>query len=118
MGVSGAGDAPPGVSSFRGSARKDTGGKWGSLGLVTGVLGERGALQGASKIRHSARDSSIGLCFVGHGHGVQGEEGLNSDEFMGRAEDLSPVGIWDWETACENDFWGLFSYFVEKEEFY
>ena len=57
--VSGAGDAPPGVSSFRGSARKDTGGKWGSLGLVTGVLGERGALQGASKIRHSARGTPL-----------------------------------------------------------
>ena len=40
--------------------------------------------------------------------GFIGKRGLIVDEFLGRAEDLFPAVIWDWETACAKDFfWAL-----------
>ena len=93
-GVSGAGDTPSGVTSFRDSAKEDKGESGEYLWVVMGVL--RFGVRGVSKTRGDTgtREAHPLLTVLwDSGTGFIGKRGLIDEEFLGRAEDLFPAFI-------------------------
>ena len=93
-GVSGAGDTPSEVPSFRDSAKEDKGESGEYLWVVMGVL--RFGVRGVSKTRGDTgtREAHPLLTVLwDSGTGFIGKRGLIDEEFLGRAEDLFPAFI-------------------------
>ena len=97
-GVSGAGDTPSGVTSFRDSDKEDKGESGGYLWVVIGVL--RFVVRGVSTTKGDTGIREAPPWVTVLWDSVTGKRGSIDDEFLGRAEDLFPAVIWDWETAC------------------
>ena len=77
-GGTGAGDTPPGVSSFRDSVKEDKGESGGSLWVVMGVLGFGARSISSTRGETGTREALPWFTvFVGLCHGVHGEKGFN-----------------------------------------